>query len=107
MQDEATTGAAAAPEHELATHVRDGVEVTLDMTYARSWDGVRAAARMRSTELTETDRFLATIGYYERVCPNIDEVARALQEARPGEEVTGNDVMAFVAGAVKKGTPKN
>lgn len=98
---------AAEPAHELATRELEGVEVTLDLTYARSWDGIAAAARMRAGDLPEADRFLATVDYYERVCPNIGEVAAALQAARPDAEVTGNDVMSFVALAIREGTPKN
>lgn len=95
------------PAHELVTRERDGVEVTLDLTYARSWDGIAAAARMKAGDLPEADRFLATVDYYERVCPNIGDVAAALQAARHDAEVTGNDVMMFVALAIREGTPKN
>ena len=93
--------------HVLETRTHEGIDVTLDVTYARSWEGLAEAARMQSGDLSTGERFLATIGYYGHVCPNIDDVVAALRAARPGEEVTGSDVIQFVASAFREATPKN
>jgi len=96
-----------AAAHDVATIEHEGIAVQLDRTYVRSWPGLVAAADMQRQDLTMAQRFVAQITYYRGACPNIDEVTAALVAARPGEEVTGNDVMAFVAEAVRGDTPKN
>lgn len=85
----------------------DGITVEIDQAYVRSWPGLDAAARMQDESLTQTERFVATVRYYSGVCPNINDVLAALREARPDEEVTGSDVMEFVARAIRESTPKN
>ena len=100
-------GAASELAHEVATITHEGVEVLIDRTYVRSWDGLVAAADMQRADLTPAQRYVTQIGYYRSACPNMGEVVAALAAARPGEEVTGNDAMAFVAEAVKADTPKN
>lgn len=100
-------GAANEAAHEVATIMHEGIEVLIDRTYARSWDGLVAAADMQRTDLTPAQRYVTQIGYYRAVCPNMGDVVAALAAARPGEEVTGNDAMAFVAEAVKADMPKN
>ena len=98
---------AVAAEHEVATITHEGIDVLIDRTYVRSWEGLVAAADMQRTDLTQAQRYVAQIGYYRGACPNMGEVVAALKAARPGEEVTGNDAMAFVAEAVRADTPKN
>lgn len=94
-------------KHEVVSREHDGIVVQIDRTYARSWEGLVAAADMVRGDLDMTQRFVAQIRYYKGACPNIDEVTAALQAARPDEEVSGADVMAFVAEAVRADTPKN
>lgn len=98
--------ASKAP-HEVVTKVHEGIEVKIDRTYVRSWPGLVAAADMQRKDLDMADRFVAQIRYYQGACPNIDEVTAALAAARPDEEVSGSDVMEFVAAAVRGDTPKN
>lgn len=93
--------------HEVATITHEGVEVLIDRTYVRSWEGLVAAADMQRGDLSPAQRYVAQISYYQGACPNMAEVVAALSAARPGEEVSGNDAMAFVAQAVKADTPKN
>ena len=109
LNGDMTTGRqdAAALVDEIATLTFQGVDVQVNRTYARSWDGIYAASRMGSTQLSPSDRFFATIDYFSHACPNASEVAAALAEARPGTEVTGNDVLEFLSEAIKKGVPKN
>lgn len=92
---------------DVVTKVHEGIEVQIDRTYVRSWPGLVAAADMQRKDLEMAQRFLAQISYYQGACPNIDEVTASLIAARPGEEVSGNDVMEFIAAAVREDTPKN
>lgn len=101
-----TETAAGAP-HEVVTKVHEGIEVKIDRTYVRSWPGLVAAADMQRKDLAMAERFVAQIRYYQGACPNIDEVTAALAEARPGQEVSGSDVMEFISAAVRSDTPKN
>ena len=79
----------------------DGVGIEVDMAYIRSWAGVVQAGRMASSQLSDTDRFLAMVGYYESAIANIDEVTEAVG-GRPADEV-----FALLSEAVKEATPKN
>lgn len=93
-------------KHEVTTAEVDGIEVAVDLTWCRSWEGIAAISRMERKGLTDAERLVTTVDYYLNACPNIDEVSEALQ-ARSESEVTAADVMAFVAGAVREVTPKN
>ena len=91
-----------AKENNAPTQVEvGGIAVAVDMAYVRSWAGVMQAKKMASTELPETERFLAMVEYYEHVVANIDEVTEAAGE-RPADEV-----FALLSEAVKAATPKN
>ncbi|MBQ9003118.1 MAG: hypothetical protein IJ087_14805 [Eggerthellaceae bacterium] len=81
---------------------QDGIAVQVDMTYLRSWPGIRQAARMQSPDRDEAERLVAMVAYYERAIPNIDDVSDALGESAPANEVLG-----FLARAVRSATPKN
>lgn len=77
-----------------------GIEVQVDTSYARTWEGVHHLKRLRDTSLSEQDRFFEMVDYYDRVVVNADEVAGIL----------GGDVDAIyglLGEAVKEATPKN
>lgn len=81
----------------------DGIAVRVDAGYASSWDGLCEIARMQSDELSESERFLATMGFYRNVVENVDEVVAALG----GGSLPANDILSFLARAVVEATPKN
>lgn len=80
--------------------VRDGIEVKVDTSYAKTWEGVHHLKRMRDTSIPEADRFFEVVDYYDRVVVNADEVAEALGG-------NANTVFEFLEGAVKDANPKN
>lgn len=90
---------------QIVTVEQDDIIVEIDTHYMRSWPGIRQAAHMQSSQLSESDRFFAMVEYYENICPNIDDINDALIEKSP--YVDANDVFRFIADAVKKATPKN
>lgn len=90
----------------VVTVERDGIDVEVDVAFARTWKGVVLAADMQSERLGETQRFVAMVEYYRCICPNIDDVDAALSE-RNGGAVEVGDLMQFVAEAVREATPKN
>lgn len=92
---------AADSGHGVKTVKVGGISVDVDLDYMRSWDGIRMAARMQSSERTDADRLVDMIGYYERAIPNMGEI----DEAMSGRDA--NEVLALLAEAVKKATPKN
>lgn len=85
---------------------RDGIEVDVDLAFARTWQGVVLAADMQSERLGEAQRFVAMVDYYRHICPNIDDVDAALSD-REGAPVEVGELMQFVAEAVREATPKN
>lgn len=78
-----------------------GVDVDIDLGYARSWAGIRAAARTGSSELNEGGRFQALLDYYDRIVANMDEIDEKMRDAE------GSEVIALLGEAVRKATPKN
>lgn len=88
-----------AKQHEVKVYVQDGIKVKLDLSWCRSWEGIALAARMSDEKEPDGERLMATGNYYSKACPNIDEVAAAL-DSRSDDEVTANDVMTFVTRAV-------
>lgn len=93
----------AEKDHEVAVVVHDGIEVQIDLSYIKSWPGVKLAASMASPKRSETERFLAMVEYYELAVPNVDEVSEALG----GTSVDVGSVLEFLSAAVKEATPKN
>lgn len=78
-----------------------GLEVEVDLAFMRSWKGIRLAARMQSTERSDSERFMDVIDYYESAIPNLADVDEAMPDAEASE------VFELLAEAVKKATPKN
>ena len=92
--------AAKKQQNPIVTVELDGIEVKVDTSYAKTWEGVHHMKRMRDTSLSETDRFFEVVDYYDHVVANADEVAEKL----------GGDVDAiyeFLGKAVQEATPKN
>ena len=79
----------------------DGIEVQVDTAYVQSWDGMRKAARMASSERTDEEKGVAVFEYYERAIPNLDDVSEAMA-GNPADEVMG-----LLSRAVMEATPKN
>lgn len=79
----------------------DGIEVQVDTAYTQSWDGMRKAARMASSERTDEEKGVAVFEYYERAIPNLDDVSEAMA-GKPADEVMG-----LLSKAVMAATPKN
>ena len=79
----------------------DGIEVQVDTAYVQSWDGMRKAARMASSERTDEEKGVAVFEYYERAIPNLDDVSEAMA-GKPADEVMG-----LLSRAVMEATPKN
>ena len=80
---------------------RDGIEVKVDTSYAKTWEGVHHLKRMRDTSISESDRFFEVVDYYDRVVVNADEVAAALGD------VGVDAIYSFMGEAVQEATPKN
>lgn len=79
----------------------DGVEVQVDTSYTQSWDGMRKAARMASSERTDEEKGVAMFEYYERAIANLDDVSDAMT-GKPADAVMG-----LLSRAVMAATPKN
>ncbi len=79
----------------------DGIEVQVDTSYTQSWDGMRKAARMASSERTDEEKGVAMFEYYERAIANIDDVSDAMA-GKPADAVMG-----VLSRAVMAATPKN
>ena len=94
-------GAAEGRQSEVVEVEVGGRTVQVDLSYARSWAGVRQAAKMASSQLPDSDRFVALLEYYEAVVPNIDEVTQDMADD------DANTVIEMLAAAVKEATPKN
>lgn len=92
--------AAAKKASPVITVELDGIEVKVDTSYAKTWEGVHHMKRMRDTSLSEADRFFEVVDYYDRVVVNADEVAKA----RGGDI---DSIYEFLGEAVKEATPKN
>jgi len=90
-----------AEQDPIVTVVKDGIEVKVDTSYSKTWDGVHHMRRMRDTSLSDTDRFFEVVDYYDRVVVNADEVAAALGT----DDV--NAIYEFMGDAVQEATPKN
>ena len=93
--------ASKKPTDPIVAVERDGITVKVDMSYAKTWEGVHHMKRMRDTSLPETDRFFEMVDYYDKVVVNADEVAKALGD------VDVDVVYEFMGAAVKEATPKN
>lgn len=92
---------AAKKPSPIVTVEKDGIEVKVDTSYAKTWEGVHHLKRMRDTSLSEQDRFFEVVGYYDRVVVNADDVAAALGN------VDVDAIYEFMGEAVKEATPKN
>lgn len=92
---------AAKKQSPIVTVEKDGIEVKVDTSYAKTWEGVHQMKRMRDTSLDETDRFFEVVDYYDRVVVNADEVAAALGD------IGVDAIYDFMGEAVKAATPKN
>lgn len=79
----------------------DGIEVQVDTAYTQSWDGMRKAGRMASSERTDEEKGVAMFEYYERAIANLDDVSEAMT-GKPADAVTG-----LLSRAVMAATPKN
>ena len=79
----------------------DGISVKVDTGYTKSWDGIRKAARMESTERTIEERGIAMVEYYEHAISNLDEVSEKLA----GE--SADKVLGILSKAIMEATPKN
>lgn len=91
---------AARKPNTIVTVEKDGIEVQVDTSYAKTWEGVHAMKRMRDTSLSEADRFFEVVDYYDHVVANADEVA-----AKLGGDA--NAIYEFLGEAVQEATPKN
>ncbi len=94
-----------APESaaaDLVEIVRDGITVQVDAGYMKSWQGIRQAARMSSSQASDLEKLAAVVEYYERAVPNVDDVALQL-----GEGASARDVLGFLRAAVEEAMPKN
>lgn len=92
---------AAKKQNPIVIVELDGIEVKVDTSYAKTWEGVHHMKRMRDTSLSETDRFFEVVDYYDRVVANADEVAEKLGDADV------NAIYEFMGKAVQEATPKN
>lgn len=90
----------------VVTVEHDGISVDVDMDFIGSWEGMVTLADMQSERLPESQRFIATIEYYRRVCANVGDVSDQLTE-REGRPVKADALMEFVGAAVREATPKN
>lgn len=79
----------------------DGIEVQVDTSYTQSWDGMRKAARMASSERTDEEKGVAMFEYYERAIANLDDVSDVMA-GKPADAV-----MDVLSRAVMAATPKN
>ncbi len=79
----------------------DGIEVRVDTAYTQSWDSMRKAARMVSSERTDEEKGVAMFEYYERAIANLDDVSDAMA-GKPADAV-----MDVLSRAVMAATPKN
>lgn len=95
-----TKAAEKATEPTIKTVEVDGIEVDVNLSFVQSWNGVRLAARMSSSELTDDERGLATVSYMEHAIVNLDEVS-----AKIGGERT-DVALAFFQKAVQAAIPK-
>lgn len=85
----------------IVTVELEGVEVQVDTSYTRTWEGVHHLRRMRDTSLSDDDRFFEVVDYYDRVVVNADEVAEKLGG------VDANAIYDFMGKAVREAAPKN
>lgn len=60
----------------------EGTKVEVDLDFVQSWNGIRLAACMESTERSDDERGMATVKYMERAIANIDEVSAAIGDDR-------------------------
>ena len=79
----------------------DGVEVTVDLAYVQSWEGIRKGAYANSTQHSEGERGMAMMEYFERAIANLDEISESMA-AEPADKV-----MALLDKAIAEATPKN
>lgn len=79
----------------------DGIEVKVDTAYTQSWDGMRKAARMASSERTDEEKGVAMFEYYERAIANLDDVSEVMA-GKPADAVMG-----LLSKAVMAATSKN
>lgn len=84
----------------------DGIEVQVDLSYGSTWPALRNLSRMRSTDLPEFERAMATTEYYDHMCPNNGEVYRQVVESAADGEDANARAMAVMAEAVRKAVPK-
>ena len=113
VQDPAAIPAASAapvavpvpppPLLDVKTVAVNGVDVMVNLSYVRSWEGVIQIKRMQDSSQSEQDRFWAMVEYYDHVCPNAADVAKALG----GEAVEVSVVFSTISSAVKAVSPKN
>lgn len=95
-----------ASKQQTVTVERDGINVEVDLSFMRSWRGIALASDMQSDRLDDVGKLSAMVEYYRGACPNIGDVDDALCE-KAGEHVPADEVMKFVAEAVREATPKN
>lgn len=91
----------AAKKGSVVTIEVDGHNVEVDLGYTQSWDGLRKAARMSSSERTMEERGVAMVEYYEHAIANMDDVSAEMSGA------SADDVMEILSKAVQEATPKN
>lgn len=88
--------------HDVVSVSKDSVEILVDLTYVRSWPGLRMVSRLSSTQLSDSDKLIAAFEFYEEAVPNVDDVVAAL-----GNDVDASEVFDLLAWAVKEAAPKN
>ena len=89
----------AAKNHKTVTV--NGVEVTVDLAYVQSWEGIRKGAFMNSPQHSDGERGVAMVEYFERAIANIDDINEAMASE------AADKVMALLDKAITEATPKN
>lgn len=95
-----TKAAETTPELTIKTVEVDGIEVAVNLSFVQSWNGIRLAARMESSEHTDEERALATVSYMERSIANLDEVSSKIGDDR------ADTALALFQKAVQAAIPK-
>lgn len=85
----------------------DGIEIKVNSSYLKSWDGVRQAVEMQrlaaDDEASNEEKFMAVFDYYSNAIGNIDEIVDALG----GGSTPIEDVFAICSKALSVSSAKN
>lgn len=95
-----TKAAEKTTEPTIKTVEVDGIKVDVNLGFVQSWNGIRLAARMESSEHTDDERALATVSYMEHSIVNLDEVSSKIGSDR------ADTALALFQKAVQAAIPK-